>query len=124
MRTYKGIAELSFKVVVPDQTVADFRAACQQEDATPFMRLTQERHPVNDDEFMQAFVSNAIRRTLRNALAEELHQANMGGTVSPATIEIVACVPDHDAPVTPQVVDVQRKLDPTAVLQPLNKDHE
>jgi hypothetical protein len=117
MRTYKGMAELSFRVVVPDQVTADFRAACQQEDATQFMKMTHERHPMNDEAFMQAFISNAIRRVLRDSLAEELHHAKMGGTVSPVTIEIIGVAPEHDAPVTPQVISVEHNKNGCTAVQ-------
>jgi hypothetical protein len=111
MRTFKGIAELSFKIVVPAQFIAQFREAAQAEDASEFLKLTQARHPENDEAFGQAIISNALRRVIRNSMAEELHQVGLGGTVSPVTMEMVGMAPDHDAPVAPQVVEVSRKAD-------------
>jgi hypothetical protein len=108
MKTFTGKISMDFKVVVPDSFLAAQREACQAEDATPFQKQLQAAHPTNDDAFLEALLSNGIRKYTRNALCEELYSVGLGATLSPATIDIVAKVPDHDAaPAQPQLVLVK-----------------
>lgn len=108
MKTFTGNIAMTFKVVVPVQFLEAQRAACQAEDASPFQKQLQAQHPTNDDAFLEALLSNGIRKYTRNALCEELYTVGLGATLSPATIEIVAKVPEHDpATARPQLVLVK-----------------
>ncbi len=146
MKTFKGHASLDFKVVVPDTFIQAFREAAAQPDASEFHKLMHAKHPENDEAYAEAIISNALRRVIRNSLCDELHAVGLGATVSPVKMDMVGMAPDHDAPVSPQVlhvtrpdgcVDVQSSADiggalayiksghtpaPTDVLEPLNKD--
>lgn len=108
MRTFKGAASLDFKVVVPDTFLAELRAAAQDEDASPFYKHVQAKHPVNDDEFLAAVLSNAIRINMRGRLLDLLAEVNLGGTVSPVKIDVLAAAFEHDAPVEAQVLQFKR----------------
>lgn len=110
MKTFKGTTSMDFKIVVPDQFLADLRAAAQADDATPFLKQLQERHPENDDAFLAALLSNGVRKYVRNAVAEFLVTSGLGCTLSPATITVTEAPRDHDAaPAVPQVVEVDRQ---------------
>lgn len=108
MRTFKGTATLTFKVVATDEFLASMREAAEAQDASPFLKMTQERHPVNDDAFISAILANGIRQGIKLDLARRFDTSvGLGGTVSPASITITEAIPDHDAPAAvPQVVEV------------------
>jgi hypothetical protein len=108
MRTFKGQASLSFKIVVPDQFITMFRDAAQQSDASEFHKLMHAKHPENDEAFAEAIISNALRRVIRNSLLDELHVVGLGATVSPVTMSLIGMAPDHDAPAEPQLIEFKR----------------
>lgn len=89
MQTFKGSVTLDFKAVVPAQFLADLRRQAQAEDATPFLKQLQAAHPVNDDAFVGAVLKNGLRHSLRDSLIQLFVDSGLGGTVSPATIDII-----------------------------------
>lgn len=110
MRTFKGTLSLNFRVVVADQFLQDMREAAEQEDASVFLKKMHADHPVNDDAFISAVLSNGIRAGVQHDLARRFDTSvGLGGTVSPATITITESIPDHDAPAAvPQVIEVAK----------------
>lgn len=108
MRTFHGKVSLDFKVVVPDTFVQLFRDAAVQEDATPFLLAVQAQHPKNDEAFIQAVISNGIRLATRAGVLNMLSDG-VGGTVSPASIEIIGVPRDFNTDVQPEVLDVHDK---------------
>lgn len=113
MKTFKGSASLDFTIVVASQFIQDLREAAKAEDASEFLKITNARHPVNDDAFIGAVLSNGIRHGIKHDLGQRLSTSNgLGGRVSPASITLVEAIPDHDAPnPQPQVVEVARATD-------------
>lgn len=135
-RTFTGTAGLQFKLVVPAQFLLDMRAdAAQTEDlyedilvqgsdpeapvtterrlvrkaASPFLQAAQAQHPTNDDAFISMILSNGIRNNIRGQLVSLLYQSQIGGTVSPAAIELIATVPDFLNDITIQTIEVPTK---------------
>jgi hypothetical protein len=108
MKTFKGVISSDFKIVVPEQFVAGLRRDAKAEGAV-FLKIADTQHPVNDDAFVAAVLKNGMRQHLRATLAELFINSGLGGTVSPATIEIVE-VPHgfEDGGVAVQTVEVQR----------------
>jgi hypothetical protein len=106
MKTFKGTVTSDFKVVIPDQIVAKFRADAQSEGSTAFLRKAHEMHPVNDDAFIEMVLKNGLRSFLMHNTKELFLFSGMGATVSPARVELAAVVPDHDAPANINVLVV------------------
>lgn len=104
MRTFKGTLTQDFKVVVHEDFIKDMREAAQQEDASAFLKAIQAKHPLNDDAFCEAVISNGLRIASRDALARQIDSPVTGGTVSPARVSIISCIPEHDADANPQVL--------------------
>lgn len=116
MQTFKGTVSLDFKAVVPSTFLQECRDIAAGDNPSPFLLAVQKQHPVNDDAFIAAVLSNGVRRTLRNSLADLLHTSGMGGTVAPASITITEAVREHDAPpAVAQVIKVERKEPPPPV---------
>lgn len=103
MQTFKGEVSLPFKVVVPQQFLDDLRTMAQSPDATPFLKQVQLNHPENDDAFVGAVLKNAIRHNSRDQLVELFNVSGLGGTVAPATIEVIEVPHDFGGSVQPVV---------------------
>lgn len=108
-RTFRGSATLDFKIVLTDKHITDLRELFAEPKATPFMKLVNEQHPVNDDAFAEAILRNGVRGFLRDALVSMLNQNGFGGSVSPAKIELLATPPEHRAPANIVSIDVARR---------------
>lgn len=110
MKTFKGVISSDFRVVVPDQFIEGLRRDAKSEGAV-FLAIADKQHPVNDDAFVAAVLKNGMRQHLRATTAELFLNSGLGGTVSPATIEIVE-VPHgfEDGGVGVQVVKPERKF--------------
>jgi hypothetical protein len=104
MKTLKGTLTIDFKAVIPQQLLDDMRAAALRPDATAFLLATQAKHPVNDDAFVAAILKNAVRHSTRDNLLALFHEAGVGGTVSPATVDVIELPEDFGGSVQPQVV--------------------
>lgn len=101
MQTFKGTLKSDLRVVVPQQFLEAMREAAQDSDATPFLKQVQANHPVNDDAFIQAILKNGLRKNIRDRIIELFAEAHLGGTVSPATIDLVEVPHDFNSD-TPQ----------------------
>lgn len=108
MRTFQGKVSMDFKTIVPEQFLTTLREQAQAEDATPFLKMAQARHPENDDEFIALCLSNGIRSNVRTELLNLYASSGLGGTASPPAIEVIAAAFDHDAPLNPDVIQYKR----------------
>lgn len=137
-RTFTGTAGLQFKLVVPAQFLLDMRSdaqvtedvyedvlgpnpdsvafpkfimqrVCVRRAASPFLQAAQAQHPANDDAFIGMVLSNGIRNNMRNRLKQLLYDARIGGTISPAAIELIPTVPDFLNDITIQTIEVPNK---------------
>lgn len=137
-RTFTGTAGLQFKLVVPAQFLLDMRSdaqvtedvyedvqvpvhvkgeqakfetkrVCVRRAASPFLQAAQAQHPTNDDAFIGMVLSNGIRNNMRNQLKQLLYDARIGGTISPAAIELIPTVPDFLNDITIQTIEVPTK---------------
>ncbi len=103
MKTLKAHLSLDVKVVVPEQFIATMRKD-GAEGAAAFIKKAHELHPVNDEAFIELVISNGLRTSLKANLLELFANSGLGGTVSPAKVDIVSQAPDHDAPTNVQVI--------------------
>lgn len=108
MRTFKGNLTQSFKLTISDGFLQTMRAGAQADDASVFLKQTQAAHPKNDDAFIAAVLKNGLRRSARNNLGDLLQNTEgIGGTVSPAVVEVIEGVDEFDAHVGIQTVEVR-----------------
>lgn len=107
MKTFHGKVSMTFKVVVPDTFIKDMREASTFDDAK-FLKRAAELHPVNDEAFIQMILSNGIRIASRQGLLALLSEG-VGGTVAPASIELLGVPQDFDTDVQPVVLDYTPK---------------
>lgn len=113
-RTFKGSGSLDFKIVVSQKWLDNYREqavaeAAMETPASPFLKEVQLRHPKNDDAFLEALFKNGIRHAMRETLVELFKNTQLGGTVSPAKVEIMAHIPGADSPVAIQVLTKQNE---------------
>lgn len=104
--TFKGQGSLDFKVVVNRKWLEFWRNDAQREHASPFMKQAQAAHPTNDDAFIEALLKNGIRVCLRENLVELFKMTGLGGTVAPATVEIMPHIPGTSTTATIRVLKV------------------
>lgn len=97
MKTFKAKLSLDVKIVVPDQFITQMRKDGASGLAV-FIGKMHEAHPTNDEAFIEAVLSNGLRTSVKANLLELFANSGLGGTVSPAKIDIVGQAPDHDAP--------------------------
>lgn len=110
MKTLKGNLSLDFKAIFTQQHLTDLRQEATAPNATPFLRNVQANHPVNDDAFLGAVLKNALRHFTRDAIVGLFNESGVGGTVSPASIDIVEVPEDFGGSVQPVVVRPERYL--------------
>ncbi len=110
MKTFKGTITSDFKIVVPDQFIANMRNDAKKEDAV-FLKVADTSHPVNDEAFIEMILKNGMRQHLKATLLELYANSGLGGTVSPARVEIIGVQEDHDAPVGVQVITREKLIE-------------
>lgn len=112
MKTFKGTASFDFKAVVPQQFLDTLREqAVDPEQTTPFLAEMNARHPKDDDAFLEAILKNGVRRNISDYIKGNFIAAGLGGSVSPARIEVTGMPPGfEDTKVVPQVVLRERTL--------------
>ena len=98
MKTFKLNIGIDIKAVVPDQVIQQWRDDAKSEDATPFLRATQEQFSDDDDGFALHILKHGCRRMVRQSLRTLLEGSGIGGTLSPASAEII----DTSASINPQ----------------------
>lgn len=107
--TFKGHGALDFKIVVNRKWLEFWRKDAQLPGASPFMRQAQEQHPTNDDAFIEAILKNGIRVCLRENLVQLLKATGLGGTVAPATVELMPSIPGASSTAAIQVLQLPEK---------------
>ena len=107
MKIFHGKVSMDFKVVVPDAFIKAMREASTFDDAK-FLKRAADLHPTNDEAFIQLILSNGIRVASRQGLLQLLSDG-VGGTVSPATIELLGVPQDFDTDVQPVLLTVVPK---------------
>lgn len=111
MKTFTGRIQSDFRIVVPQQFLEGLRRDAKLEGAV-FLKIADQAHPENDDAFLAMVLKNGMRQFLKANMLELLANSGLGGSVSPATVEIIE-VPhegDFHAEVSPQVVNVREVL--------------
>lgn len=124
MRTFKGTITQDFKLILSPDFITAMRAqACTTVEteiktdegvliavippASPFLQQLSAEHPTNDDAFAEGLIKNALRALHRNSTIDFIKRsAGVGGSVAPAQVSVLACVPGHESIVVPQVVEV------------------
>lgn len=87
MQTFHIDLSLQTRVVIPQKFLDEARKEAQADTATPFLRQVQARFPDDDDRFMLAVVTNALRTQVRHDLLNFMLRSQIGGSVSPVKIE-------------------------------------
>lgn len=117
MKTFKGNTTFEFKIVVPDQLLKDLRADAKLDLSSEFLRIADQRHPENDDAFLEAIIKHGVRASVKANLLELMANSGMGGTVSPPSVNIIGKVPDgFDTHVQVQVLTKEDKAAQPPVL--------
>lgn len=107
-RTFKGTVSCDFKLVVADQFIQELRTHALTDEASVSLKYFNERHPKDDEAFVEAVLANGLRVHYRNSAAELIGKTQgVGGSLSPATVSIIGVVPDHAAEARPQVLHVR-----------------
>lgn len=109
MKTFKGNLNASFTAVVPDGFLQGMREDAQKEDATPFLKLAQATHPVNDDAFLEFILKKGLRVGVQKSIASLLQDGGIGSRVAPPVVEIVADLPEFNSEVAIQTISIEPK---------------
>jgi len=108
MRTFTGTYSGTFRIVVTDDLVAEFRKEAQTSHSKA-LAAAHAAHPTNDEAFVEQVIKGGLRAVVKCSLADAIYDTpGMGGTVSPAKIEIVGLPADAaQQHVEPQVLEVR-----------------
>lgn len=111
MKTFSGSISCNFRIVVPQQFLDALRRDAQSEGST-FLKVAQAAHPENDDAFLAMVLKNGLRTHLKANTIELLVNSGLGGTVSPAKIEIIEVPEDFEPSVAAvQTLNVRKALE-------------
>lgn len=94
MQTFKLALALDVKMVVPETFLQEMRKSAADEDASTFLKLTQEAHPEDDDAFILAVLKNGLRRHVRDSVIQLTRETGLGGTFAPVSVEVINT--DHE----------------------------
>lgn len=104
-RTFKGTVACDFKMVVSDQFIQEMREHSRTEHASPGLKAMVERHPTNDEAFIEQVLSNGLRVHYRNCAAELIGSTEgIGGTLSPATVVVYGVPSNWEAQAVPDTL--------------------
>lgn len=90
MRTFDLDIGINIRAVVPDSFTAEMRAMSKPDhpSTTTFLQTASNMHPLDDEAFTLFVLTHGIRRNVRAELAVFLQQAGIGGTLSPAQVQM------------------------------------
>lgn len=90
MRTFDLDIGINIRAVVPESFTKDMREMCHPEhpSTTTFLQKAAALHPIDDEAFTLFVLAHGIRRNVRAELAVFLQEVGIGGTLSPAKVQM------------------------------------
>lgn len=90
MRTFDLEIGIDIRAVVPESFTKEMREMCAKDhpNTTEFLQKAANLHPIDDEAFTLFVLTHGIRRNVRAELAVFLQQAGIGGTLSPAKVQM------------------------------------
>lgn len=86
MRTFDLTCGIDIRAVVPEQFTQGWRTAAKADDASEFLKRTQEQFPDDDEGFTLHILKHGMRRCIRAELLKLFEQSGIGGTLAPASV--------------------------------------
>lgn len=92
MKTFHIEIKIGGKVTVPDTVLRDLRMAAADDPYTEggdkFLNMIHKQHYEDDDAFLRAALSNALRNIARNGIIEDIGGMGVGVKCAPAQVTV------------------------------------
>lgn len=92
MKTFHIEIKIGGKVTVPDTILRDLRMAASDDPSSEggdkFLNMIHKQHYEDDDAFLRAALSNALRNIARNGIIQDIGGMGVGVKCAPAQVTV------------------------------------